>query len=112
MLLSVAAFVGVALLLVGELGLNRWVILVGLLLAIILAPALGVVIIRNSASLPLPWWCGVALIAWGLALAFSASSGAASPRLSAILVAAPLMLVGYAIYRAGIRLDEELSQGR
>jgi hypothetical protein len=57
-LLSLAAFVGVALLLVGELGLSTWAMLVGLMLTSLLSPALGVVIIRSVH--PLPWWCGVA----------------------------------------------------
>jgi hypothetical protein len=60
-LLSVGAFIGVALLLIGELGVSPWAMLVGLMLTSLLSPALGVVIIRSVS--PLPWWCGVALIA-------------------------------------------------
>ena len=76
-----------------------------------LSPALGMVIIRSVHALP--WWCGVALIAWGLTSGFSALAvDLAAPWLRAILVGAPLTLVGYAIYRAGARLDEQLSRVR
>jgi hypothetical protein len=110
-LLSVGAFIGVALLSIGELGVSPWAMLVGLMLTILLSLALGVVIIRSVH--PLPWWCGVALIAWGLTSGFSALSvDLAAPWLRAILVGAPLTLVGYAIYRAGARLDEQLSRVR
>src|ERR671910_680483 len=63
---SVAAFVGVALTLWGELGsplaavLGLWVESVGVL-------ALGIV---SIAARQLAWWCGVALLAWGSALVF------------------------------------------
>jgi hypothetical protein len=110
-LLSLGAFIGVALLLIGELGVSWWAMLVGLMLTILLSPVLGVAIIRSVH--PLPWWCGVALIAWGLTSGFSALSvDLAAPWLRAILVGAPLTLVGYTIYRAGARLDEQLSQVR
>jgi hypothetical protein len=88
-----------------------WAMLVGLMLTILLSPVLGVAITRSVH--PLLWWCGVALIAWGLTSGFSALSvDLAAPWLRAILVGAPLTLVGYAIYRAGARLDEQLSQVR
>jgi hypothetical protein len=46
-------------------------------------------------------------------LGFSALSvDLAAPWLRAILVGAPLTLVGYAMYQAGARLDEQLSQVR
>ena len=110
-LLSVGAFISVALLLIGELGVISWAMLVGLMLTILLSPALGVVIIRSMH--PLPWWCGVALIAWGLASGFSALSvDLAAPWLRAILSGAPLTPAGYAIYRAGARLDEQLPRVR
>ena len=110
-LLSLGAFIGVALLMIGELGVSPWAMLVGLMLTILLSPALGVVIIRSVH--PLPWWCGAALIAWGLTSGFSALSvDLAAPWLRAILAGAPLTLAGYAIYRAGARLDEQLSRVR
>jgi hypothetical protein len=110
-LLSLGAFIGVALLLIGELGVSSWAMLVGLMLTILLGPALGVAIIRSVH--PLPWWCGVALMAWGLTSAFSALSvDLAAPWLRALLAAAPLTLAGYAIYRTGTRLDEQLSRVR
>jgi hypothetical protein len=46
-------------------------------------------------------------------LGFSALSvNLAAPWLRAILVGAPLTLVGYAMYQAGARLDEQLSRVR
>ncbi len=85
--------------------------LVGLMLTILLSPALGVAIIKSVH--PLPRWCGVALIVWGLTSGFSAMLvDLAAPWLRAMLVGVPLTLVGYAIYRAGARLDEQLSRVR
>src|SRR5215211_9470758 len=63
---SVAAFVGVALTLWGELGSPVAAVL-GLLVESVGVLALGVV---SMAVGGLAWWCGVALIVWGWALVF------------------------------------------
>ena len=109
-LLSVGAFVGVALLLVGELVLFPWAMLAGLVLAALLSPALGLAIIRTAR--PLPWWCGAALIAWGVALAFSTLPVSPTMFWGAIIPGASWALVGYAVFREGTRLEEQLSRVR
>ena len=63
---SVAAFVGVALTLWGELGSPVAAVL-GLLVESVGVLALGLVTIAVGG---LAWWCGVALIVWGWALVF------------------------------------------
>jgi hypothetical protein len=63
---SVAAFVGVALTLFGELGSPVAAVL-GLLMGSVGVLALGLV---TMAGRQLAWWCGVALMAWGWALVF------------------------------------------
>jgi hypothetical protein len=60
---SVAAFVGVALTLLGELG-SPVAAVVGLLVESVGVLALGVV---SMAVGELAWWCAVALIVWGWA---------------------------------------------
>ncbi len=109
-LLSVGAFVGVALLLVGELVLFPWAMLAGLVLAALLSPALGLAIIRTA--LPLPWWCGAALMAWGVALAFSTLPVSPTMFWGAIIPGTSWALVGYAVFREGTRLEEQLSRVR
>ena len=63
---SVAAFVGVGLTLLGELGSPVAAVL-GLLVESVGVLALGLVTIAVGG---LAWWCGVALIVWGWALVF------------------------------------------
>jgi hypothetical protein len=108
--LSVGAFVGVALLLVGEVVLFPWAMLAGLVLAALLSPALGLAIIRTA--LLLPWWCGAALMAWGVALAFSTLPLSPTMFWGAIIPGASWALVGYAVFREGTRLEEQLSRVR
>ncbi len=103
---SVVAFVGVALILVGELGLSMNSLFYGLLVASLGILALG---IATIAARVLPWWCGVALIAGSplgmfvmmmVSVMLSAMGGVAG------------MLVGYAILRAAARRHEQPSRVR
>ena len=100
---SVAAFVGVALTLWGELGspvaavLGLWVESVGVL-------ALGLV---TMAVGELAWWCGVALIVWGWALVFLLllpMMGFLAPPFpvswGGILAGVSWMVVGFGVFRA------------
>ena len=113
LLVSLAAFVGLALILAGELGdafqlLQRdtdalWYytpLYWGRGLAVIGIMALAVVTIEARV---LPWWCGVALIIGSLSLAlvgmyWEAWLGA--------LVGADFALVGYAVFRAAMRQSD------
>jgi hypothetical protein len=100
---SVAAFVGVALTLWGELGsvvaavLGLWVESVGVL-------ALGLV---SMAVGELAWWCGVALIVWGWALVFLLllpMMGVLAPPFpvswGGILAGVSWIVVGFGVFRA------------
>jgi hypothetical protein len=100
---SVAAFVGVALTLWGELGspvaavLGLWVESVGVL-------ALGLVTLAVG---ELAWWCGVALIVWGWALVFLLllpMMGFLAPPFpvswGGILAGVSWMVVGFGVFRA------------
>ena len=100
---SVAAFVGVALTLFGELRspvaavLGLWVESVGVL-------ALGVV---TMAVGQLAWWCGVALIVWGWALVFLLllpMMGVLAPPFpvswGGVLAGVSWMVVGFGVFRA------------
>jgi hypothetical protein len=103
MLSSVAAFVGVALTPLGELGspvaavLGLWVGSVGVL-------ALGLV---TMAVRQLAWWCGVALIVWGWALVFLLllpMVGVLAPPFpvawGAVLAGVTWIVVGFGVFRA------------
>jgi hypothetical protein len=113
-LTCLVSLVGVALILVGDLGdigglryqaladlrpeaMN--VFLIGLLVATIGILALGVATI---AAQELPWWCGAALIAGSPPVALFLGP----------LMGVPWALVGYAVFRAGARLPEEPSRVR
>ncbi len=117
-LVSLVAFVGLVLLLVGGLGdvlrmLQHdkdalWYftsLLWGWRLAGLGAAGLGVVTI---AARVLPWWCGVALIVGGLGLAPAALFG----ELFVALVGVAWALVGFAIFRAAARQAEQRSRVR
>jgi hypothetical protein len=111
------AFVGVAMIFVGELrslviGMSQdspgaaaasWLFIIGLLLATIGLPAYGAVTITAG---ELPWWCGAALLVGspivGLFLYLFFDS----------LLGAPWAIVGFAIFRAGSRLSEQPSRVR
>jgi hypothetical protein len=121
-LASLIAFVGVVLILVGELRgvLARlqpdsgaellagvpWLFFIGLLVATVGITALGIVTIDAGV---LPWWCGAALIAGSpfFGLLFYLFSPAEDS-----LVGVPWALVGYAVFRAGTRLPERSSRVR
>jgi hypothetical protein len=109
-LASLAAFVGLAMYLVGY-GVayvrddfflafpdTLVLVVVGLLVATVGIIALGIII---TGAEVLPWWCGVSL-AFG------------SPLLAFLwpLIGVPWIVVGYAIFRAGTRLPERPSRVR
>ena len=113
-LASLTALVGIALILVGDLGdiggLRYQVLaglrpvamnlfLIGLLVATIGILALGVATI---AARKLPWWCGAALIAGSPPIALFLGP----------LMGAPWALVGYAVLRAGGRRTQRPSRVR
>ena len=112
---SVAAFVGVALTLWGELGspvaavLGLWVESVGVL-------ALGLV---SMAVGELAWWCGVALIVWGWALVFLLllpMMGVLAPPFpvswGGVLAGASWIVVGFGVFRAARRQTEQPQRER
>ena len=112
---SVAAFVGVALTLFGELGspvaavLGLWVESVGVL-------ALGVVTLAVGG---LAWWSGVALIVWGWALVFLLllpMMGVLAPpfRLSwgGVLAGVIWIVVGFGVFRAARGRTEQPQRER
>jgi MFS family permease len=111
---SLMSLVGIALILVGDLGdiggLRYQVLadlrpvamnlfLIGLLVATVGILALGVATI---AARKLPWWCGAALIAGSPPIALFLGP----------LMGVPWVLVGYAVFRAGSRQTERPSQVR
>jgi hypothetical protein len=115
MLSSVASFVGVALTLFGELGspvaavVGLWVGSVGVL-------ALGVV---TMAARQLAWWCGVALLAWGLALVFLLllpMVGVMVPPFpvswGGVLAGVAWIVVGFGVFRAARRPTERPQTAR
>ncbi len=117
-LVSLVAFVGEALILVGGLGdvlrlLQRdtdalWYftpLFLGLALAGLGGAGLGVVTI---AARVLPWWCGVTLTIGSLFFAPASLFG----ELWGVLVGVAWALVGYAVFRAGARLSEQPSRVR
>lgn len=113
-LTSLTPLVGIALILVGDLG-DIWglryqvladlrpvamnLFLIGLLVATVGILALGVATI---AARKLPWWCGAALIAGSPPIALFLGP----------LMGVPWSLVGYAVFRAGSRRTERPSQVR
>lgn len=106
-LTSLSAFVGLVLLLVGELGLSDLAAYIGLLLASLGVLALG---IMSMASRVLPWWCGVVLIVWGPTLVLRLV-GFSVP-LGGILVGIPWIVVGYALFRVETRVGDRPSRVR
>jgi hypothetical protein len=112
---SVAAFVGVALTLWGELGspvaavLGLWVESVGVL-------ALGLV---TMAVGELAWWCGVALIVWGWALVFLLllpMMGVLAPPFpvswGGVLAGVIWIVVGFGVFRAARGRTEQPQRER
>ena len=112
---SVAAFVGVALTLWGELGspvaavLGLWVESVGVL-------ALGLVTLAVG---ELAWWCGVALIVWGWALVFLLllpMMGVLAPPFpvswGGILAGVSWIVVGFGVFRAARGRTEQPQRER
>lgn len=112
---SVAAFVGVALTLWGELGsplaavLGLWVESVGIL-------ALGLV---SMAVGELAWWCGVALIVWGWALVFLLllpMMGVLAPPFpvswGGVLAGVIWIVVGFGVFRAARGQTEQPQRER
>jgi hypothetical protein len=103
MLSSVAAFVGVALTLFGELGSPVAAVL-GLLVGSVGVLALGLV---SMAVRQLPWWCGVALIVWGWTLVFLLLLplvGVLAPPFpvswGGVLAGVSWIVVGFGVFRA------------
>jgi hypothetical protein len=112
---SVAAFVGVALTLWGELGspvaavVGLWVESVGVL-------ALGLVTMVAGG---LAWWCGVALIVWGWALVFLLllpMMGILAPPFpvswGGVLAGVSWMVVGFGVFRAARGRTEQPQRER
>jgi hypothetical protein len=108
------AFVGVAMIFVGELpnvvnpgaATLLWLFLIGLLVATVGIIAYGMVTIGTGV---LPWWCGVALIAGSPLVGFLLYLFLP---LEDLLLGAPWALVGYAIFRASTRQTERQSRVR
>ena len=106
---SLAAFVGLAMYLVGE-GVayarddfflafrdTTFLVVLGLLLATLGLIALGIVTINGRV---LPWWCGAALIAGNPLVGFFLALW------PGVLLGVPWIVVGYAIFRAASRDPE------
>ena len=105
-LTSLVAFFGVALILVGELGLGTGALLTGLLLATLVTPVLGIITIAGKV---LPWWGGAALIAGSPLFVLLA---AVRSTILGLLGGAAWVLVGYALFQAGELRIQEPSQVR
>ena len=112
---SVAAFVGVALTLLGELGSPVAAVL-GLLVESVGVLALGVV---SMAVGELAWWCGVALIVWGWALVFLLllpMMGVLAPPFpvswGGVLAGVIWIVVGFGVFRAGRGQTEQPQRER
>ena len=112
---SVAAFVGVALTLWGELGSPVAAVL-GLLVESVGVLALGVV---TMAVGELAWWCGVALIVWGWALVFLLllpMMGVLAPPFpvswGGVLAGVIWIVVGFGVFRAARGQTEQPQRER
>jgi hypothetical protein len=112
---SVAAFVGVALTLFGELGSPVAAVL-GLLVESVGVLALGLV---TMAVGELAWWCGVALIVWGWALVFLLllpMMGALAPPFpvswGGLLAGVIWIVVGFGVFRAARGRTEQPQRER
>ena len=112
---SVAAFVGVALTLWGELGSPVAAVL-GLLVQSVGVLALGLV---SMAVGGLAWWCGVALIVWGWALVFLLllpMMGVLAPPFpvswGGVLAGVSWLVVGYGVFRAARGQTEQPQRER
>lgn len=125
-LTSVAAFAGVAMVVVGglagELISTGAVVGIPLLIGGVVAASVGIAalgIVTINTGL-LPWWCGIALIAGsppgvGTLFMFSSPLGMAGivpGEIGWSLAGIPWMLVGYAIFRAGARQTQQPSRVR
>ena len=115
MLSSVAASVGVALTLWGELGSPLAAVL-GLFVGSVGVLALGLVIMAVG---ELPWWCGVALIVWGGALVFLLLLplvGVLAPPFpvswGGVLAGVTWIVVGFGVFRAAGRRTEQPPRAR
>jgi hypothetical protein len=109
--LSVVAFVGLALMLWGELG-NLVAVLLGWSVESVGVFALGLATIGTGVR-GLPWWCGVALMVWDPALVFwllLPGSGFLAPSLSGVLggtlAGASWIVVGFGVFRAATHQTE------
>jgi hypothetical protein len=108
---SLPAFVGMALVLIGGLGdvLGPWWHFTsptwGFLLAVLGGIGLGALTI---AARVLPWWCGAALIVGSLGFLPASLLG----ELWGVLVGVAWALVGYAIFRAATRQAQQASRVR
>ena len=112
---SVAAFVGVALTLFGELGSPVAAVL-GSLVESVGVLALGVV---TMAVGQLAWWCGVALIVWGWALVFLLllpMMGVLAPPFpvswGGVLAGMIWIVVGFGVFRAARGRTEQPQRER
>jgi hypothetical protein len=107
---SVAAFVGLALTLWGELGSPVAAVL-GLLVGSVGVLALGLV---SMAVGELAWWCGVALMVWGWTLVFLLllpMVGVLAPPFpvswGGVLAGVSWIVVGFGVFRAARRGTEQ-----
>ena len=112
---SVAAFVGVALTLLGELG-SAVAAVLGLLVESVGVLALGLV---TMAVGELAWWCGVALIVWGWALVFLLllpMMGVLAPPFpvswGGLLAGVSWLVVGFGVFRAARGQTEQPQRER
>jgi len=112
---SVAAFVGLALTLFGELGSPVAAVL-GLLVESVGVLALGLV---SMAVGELAWWCGVALIVWGWALVFLLllpMMGVLAPPFpvswGGMLAGVSWIVVGFGVFRAARGRTEQSERER
>jgi hypothetical protein len=112
---SVAAFVGVALTLLGELGSPVAAVL-GLLVESVGVIALGLV---TMAVGELAWWCGVALMVWGWALVFLLllpMMGVLAPPFpvswGGVLAGVIWIVVGFGVFRAARGRTEQPQRER
>ena len=112
---SVAAFVGVGLTLLGELG-SAVAAVLGLLVESVGVLALGVV---SMAVGELAWWCAVALIVWGWALVFLLllpMMGVLAPPFpvswGGVLAGVIWIVVGFGVFRAARGRTEQPQRER